>query len=766
MNDTTLRRIIAVAFAFSGFSALAYQIAWQRVLTQVIGSDAISVVLVVMIFMFCLGVGAELARRLLARPGIRLAPTYAVIELAIGAYGIVSIPILRAANGWWATLGVHSVVLDSVLNLLLLAVPVIGMGMTTPLIVQLAKRRIEDLGKVVGTLYGLNILGAAFGALLTGLVLIETLGLQGTTVVAAAVNLAIGATLFALLKSTPPVQNTSNSIESTSTTWRTAGAAIAFGFGTLALQMLLFRVLANYFTMATIVFPILLFAYLLLMATGQVVGGRLADRFPASLPGVLAALFLVGSLLLLAALRFPPTWAASFGALYFTSFNGSLVGTDYPQLVKDPNPLVIALFGGAMMLSVVAWSALFPVMLRVLTDRIENAGRSFARLYTLYTTGNVLGTLAVGLYLLAEIGTGPSAMVTIAIVALGTFLALTHAERFPIVTTIIGLASALLIPLNYYQQFRLGNYSVSSVYEGRNGVVTTVPTQTFYEIVDMNRTASASAIVRNPEEPQSQYEAWRWNHSELMALDPSFRPKNVLIIGIGHAYLIDALLDLPSIEKIVVVDISAEVIDAVRDKTATSTKRIFSDPRVEIIVADGRRYVQQALAEGRRFDLIQTKINEPWHAGAGNLFTVEFMRMERDLLAPDGYLGVRPLAGHVRDGLQVFDAAIYPGYYHVFFKNGVLPPLKEAVVDQGIAEAWSKELPGHDKTDVRASALDVWVFHRGDLDAFDGNTDDRPLFEYFWWRQIMGRWVSPRVPLSDPRFEKQKVIIPVRQVQD
>jgi spermidine synthase len=59
--------LIAVAFAASGFSALAYQTAWQRVLTQVIGSDSISAVLTVVMFMIWLAVGSEVARRLLSR---------------------------------------------------------------------------------------------------------------------------------------------------------------------------------------------------------------------------------------------------------------------------------------------------------------------------------------------------------------------------------------------------------------------------------------------------------------------------------------------------------------------------------------------------------------------------------------------------------------------------------------------------------------------------------------------------------------------------
>lgn len=41
------RILLGVAFAASGFAALAYQTAWQRVLTQVNGSDSISAVLTI-----------------------------------------------------------------------------------------------------------------------------------------------------------------------------------------------------------------------------------------------------------------------------------------------------------------------------------------------------------------------------------------------------------------------------------------------------------------------------------------------------------------------------------------------------------------------------------------------------------------------------------------------------------------------------------------------------------------------------------------------
>ena len=61
------------------------------------------------------------------------------------------------------------------------------------------------------------------------------------------------------------------------------------------------------------------------------------------------------------------------------------------------------------------------------------------------------------------------------------------------------------------------------------------------------------------------------------------------------------------------------------------------------MIADGRRFVQSAIARGEHYDLIQNKINEPWHAGSSNLFTEEFFAEEKELLRPGGYLSTDPL---------------------------------------------------------------------------------------------------------------------------
>lgn len=760
-RESYLRTAFAIGFSLSGFSALIYQVAWQRVLTQSIGSDAISAVLIVTIFMVALGIGAEIARHILLRPNMNVIKAYVGIEIFIGVYGFFSVTLLRIVNNWAINFNVDSVLLDSVINFFTLAPPIIGMGMTTPLIIQIAKRQLTNLGKTTGFFYGLNILGAAIGALVTGLVLIESVGLQGTTWVAAFINVSIGIALF-LKFSNHPLYTEQHvySASSPSLSNSVILAAILFGFGTLALQIIFFRILSNYFTLSVVVFPIVLCSYLILMSIGQWVGGWLADRYAGRLQQVLVSLTVLGALLLLAALYFPPSFAAYLRAISFTTFNGSLIQESYPYLIGDPSPITVFLFSSFFMISVVALAALFPVMLRLMTDQISEAANRFASLYIFYTIGNVAGVFLCGLFILPFLGTGGSAGLTIIVVAFGSLLIAHNSPRSLMLVSICFIA-AMLVPFDYYKSFKLGAYKVTQVFEGQTGVATVIPTQKFYSIIDMNRTASASAIVRDPGE-NDQYEAWRWNHSELMALDPSFRPRNVLIIGLGHAYLIDALLDIPSIEKITVVDLSQEVYLAVKKNTQTSTQRIFTDPRVNIIIADGRRFVQKALAKGEHFDLIQNKINEPWHVGSGNLFTVEFLLSLKALLTPGGYLGVRPLKGHLKDGLAVFGNALWPGYYHLYFKNGELNIPTIAHVTPDIRPLWFRALPGKSKETPREQNLKVIYFKNKDVvNHIDYNTDDKPTFEYYWLRQTLDKWTSPREPVEKLANQSSIVTIPV-----
>src|SRR5437588_9963369 len=83
-------------FLVSGFAALIYQIVWQRVLFTALGVNMESVTIIVSVFMFGLGVGSLVGGALSRRFPRRLPQLFLLCEVAIGAFGVISLPLMKA----------------------------------------------------------------------------------------------------------------------------------------------------------------------------------------------------------------------------------------------------------------------------------------------------------------------------------------------------------------------------------------------------------------------------------------------------------------------------------------------------------------------------------------------------------------------------------------------------------------------------------------------------------------------------------------------
>lgn len=181
VSPTTL----SVAFVLSGIAALTYQVLWQRALFVAFGVDIESVTIVVSTFMFGLGVGAWFGGVIADRLDERIPWAFCAMEAAIGLYGLASIPLIQAvgdATSGWA----RPAVAASSFGLLLL--PTVLMGATLPMLVAYSYRTTRHVGISTGTLYALNTLGAALGAVATGFVGMYWLDIQELTWLAAGVN--------------------------------------------------------------------------------------------------------------------------------------------------------------------------------------------------------------------------------------------------------------------------------------------------------------------------------------------------------------------------------------------------------------------------------------------------------------------------------------------------------------------------------------------------------------------------------------------------
>jgi spermidine synthase len=167
---------LTLLFFISGWSAILYELVWQRTLFAVVGINIEAVTLIVTEFMLGLGIGSLLGGWLSRAVGSASLYWFAALELGIASFGMVSLPLLRAVGGW--TLQAPPVVMPMT-TFALLALPTLAMGATLPLLVNYRVARSGNVGYSVGSLYFINTLGAAAAAYAAASFLMGALGQQG-----------------------------------------------------------------------------------------------------------------------------------------------------------------------------------------------------------------------------------------------------------------------------------------------------------------------------------------------------------------------------------------------------------------------------------------------------------------------------------------------------------------------------------------------------------------------------------------------------------
>ena len=184
---------LSVLFFVSGVAALVYQVAWQRTLFRYFGVNMEPVTIIGSIFMLGLGLGA-LAGGWLSRFSLRRLPLiFVAIELGIGLFGVVSLPLIHRVG---ETARASSLLTMAVAVYALLAIPTFLMGATLPVLVAWLHHAYHDVGRSVARLYFVNTLGSAVACFLTVDVIFAFTGLRGATWVAAAGNFSVALLAF------------------------------------------------------------------------------------------------------------------------------------------------------------------------------------------------------------------------------------------------------------------------------------------------------------------------------------------------------------------------------------------------------------------------------------------------------------------------------------------------------------------------------------------------------------------------------------------
>ncbi|MEO8576043.1 MAG: fused MFS/spermidine synthase [Gemmatimonadales bacterium] len=172
-----------------------YQVVWQRVLFTSFGINIEAVTIVVTAFLAGLGLGSIAGGRVSRRGGATLLLAFAVVEISIGLYGFISVPLFRWIANYSAGM---SATATGLLTFTLVVIPTFFMGATLPLLVAYAVSRNVSVGKSVGQLYFSNTAGSALASLMTAAFLMRELGESNSVAVAATINVVVGSTVLVM----------------------------------------------------------------------------------------------------------------------------------------------------------------------------------------------------------------------------------------------------------------------------------------------------------------------------------------------------------------------------------------------------------------------------------------------------------------------------------------------------------------------------------------------------------------------------------------
>jgi hypothetical protein len=110
--------------------------------------------------------------------------------------------------------------------------------------------------------------------------------------------------------------------------------------------------------------------------------------------------------------------------------------------------------------------------------------------------------------------------------------------------------------------------------------------------------------------------------------------QRALNIGLGSGVTLSRLAALP-VQRIESVELSEGILEANRRFVSP---QLFSDPRIEHVLADGRNYL--LVNESERYDIIIVSPSWAVEPASAGLLTDEFFALASKRLAPDGAIAI------------------------------------------------------------------------------------------------------------------------------
>jgi spermidine synthase len=502
----------------------------------------------------------------------------------------------------------------------------------------------------------------------------------------------------------------------------------AAGAVLLGIEIVASRVLAPFFGNSLFVWGALIGVVLSGLALGYWLGGALADRLPA--PALLGGVLAAGAVSILVV------------PIADEAVLEGIVGLDAgPRL----NPLLaaLALFGAPS----VILAAATPIAVRLAGRSIQTLGRTAGRLFALSTVGSIAGTFATAFYLVPELGTDQLLAVFAAVLLTVVLVAsLAHRQRLSAVAATALLAAAVATAVvvapesggrlsatasaNWSPVYRLAGDAVALEPDERGLTVVHARDSHYHHIVVAEDGRSRYLRFDNSFQSGMYVDdpfATRFAYTDYLHLGLAYNPgaERVLFIGLGGGSAPKRMWRaFPDLE-LTAVEIDPDVVEIAHEYFA-----VPDDPRLRIVVEDGRRFLD---GSDGRWDVI---VIDAFYADSipFHLATREFLELARSHLTAGGVV-VTNVIGAIEGRRSQLFRSLYRTYRAAF-----PTVLAHPVVDQTRDDSSLRN--------VVLVATDEAAPAQGFLAARWGQIRERAPLAPDLTRAIFGRYEAP-IPLED-----------------
>jgi spermidine synthase len=618
------RSLLPLYFVFfvSGCAGLVYQVMWTRSFGLVVGGTTRAAAVVLAAFFGGMALGNWLGGRFALTSRAAALRGYAFLELAVAASALLVLGWLALYHGAYP--GLYRATLETpagltALQLALAAAalgpPCIGMGATLPLMSRAVVTGERLLGRRIAFVYALNTFGGVVGVLLSGFWLPVALGVRGSLLLAALLNVVAALGALATARGIGEAAGVTPGAADAGARVRVALplalVATASGLGTLALEVLFTRLLVNAIDSSVFSFALMLATFLVSLALGSALVSACVDRLRS--PWTLVA---AGASLGAAAILIAPALCTRFWG-----FSAELPWLRGPLgAATELLPVAFLVMGPPALLV----GTVLPAIWRAAIERAADAGALVGRLTSLNTLAGVVGSLVTGFVVIPRLGTSRGILLVAALYAAVGVTALLQTRRraaaLAVALALVALASLRsweVVPAILQPGQRL-----IAIDEGEGATVTLTESSSGVRSLNVNsRYTLGSSSGREVHRSQGE-----------LALALHGAPRDVAFIGVATGLSLSSILSHPTIERAVAMELLPGVV-----RLAAAFRKenggVLEDPRVELQLADGRNHL---FGTDVRFDAVVGDLFVPWHAGTGYLYTVEHFQNVYDRLSEGG----------------------------------------------------------------------------------------------------------------------------------